>query len=300
MPENFPEFKSYVLEKLKVYCDAKIWPYEFDRFTRWLSNFKDCETEEYVALHLLDCLIVRSNEMAIASYERLFCGDVLQHLISNSIIDKITLSEWKNKLKFGHISKKIKFLPVMMGESGESGHLIYRLLGDILETNKFEYKSDQDLSDLKVIILVDDVLGSGDQFLEFAATFDLENKLSQYQIIYCPLMACEAGIKSLKSRFSNLIILPAEIIPAETHLFSPPLSDKFRRDQINTKADVKAILDSMKFKYAPRMDHWLGRNDASLCLAFGWGCPNQSLAILYMDHSPANNNWNQLFPRRTM
>jgi hypothetical protein len=299
LPENSHEFRTHVLDKLRVYCDAKIWPFEFDQFTRWLSNF-DCKIEEYLALHLLDSLIVRSNDMAVASYERLFYGELRQHLIKNAIIESKPLKVWRDQLAHGYLCKSIKFIPVNMGEDGESGHVVYRMLSSFLNTTRYQLSPDEPNPDLKAIVIVDDVLGSGEQFLDFAEEFKLQEKLSNYQIIYCPLMACEDGITTVNQKFENLKILPAEHIPRSTHLFSEPLLDNFKKDLFNTKADAKAFLEQMKTKYAPRMDDWLDRNDASLCLAFQWGCPNQSPALLYMNRSNYRTDWNQLFQRRSM
>lgn len=298
LPEQSEEFKARVLDKLRVYCDTKIWPFDFDQFTKWLGNF-DCKTEEYLALHLLDSLIVRSNDMAIASFEKLFNSSLRQECIRTNIIANMPLKSWKEKLKHGYLAKNIKFMPVTMGEDGESGHVVYRMLHQFLETNKYQYNPDQENSGLKAIVLVDDVLGSGEQFLEFAAEFKLEEKITQYQIIYCPLMACMSGLEVLKQKFPSLIVIPAEFIPVNQHLFNEPLSNHFQRDLSNTKAEVKAFLMKMNQKYAPKMDHWLGRNEASLCLAFQWGCPNQSFALLYMNRSVYREHWKQLFQRRS-
>lgn len=299
LPDESEEFKNYVLNKIRVYCDAKIWPFEFDLFQRWLSNF-DCKIEEYLALHILNSLIVRSSQMAISSYERLFYGELRQLLIKNSLIESEPIKIWRDQLKNGHLCNSIKFMPVNMGEDGESGHVIYRMLSSFLNTSRYQFSPSAPAGDLKAIVIVDDFLGSGEQFLDFATRFELEKRLTHFKVIYCPLMACEDGIAEVNQNYPNLKILPAEHIPGNMNVFSNPVPDSFNKDLLNSKADAKALLEQMKIKYAPRMDDWLGRNDASLCLAFEWGCPNQSLAILYMSHSKHCPNWYQLFQRRAM
>jgi hypothetical protein len=46
------------------------------------------------------------------------------------------------------------------------------------------------------------------------------------------------------------------------------------------------------------MSNWFGFAESGLPLAFEWGCPNQTPALLYMMNSKNNLNWNQLFSRR--
>ena len=55
----------------------------------------------------------------------------------------------------------------------------------------------------------------------------------------------------------------------------------------------------MKDKYAPKKSNWLGYKDAALPLSFEWGCPNQTLSLLYLDHSKNITEWQKLFGRRS-
>ena len=64
LPVNSENFKEIVLEKIRTYCDTNIWPFEYDYFAAWLNNF-DCPIEEYLALQMLDNLIVLSISSAI-------------------------------------------------------------------------------------------------------------------------------------------------------------------------------------------------------------------------------------------
>jgi len=171
LPDNSQQFRALVLGKLRTYCDTKIWSFSYESFTCWLNNF-DCKIEEYLALQLLDSLIVRSNEMAIASYERVFCQSVRQHLIKHNLIDVGTVSQWKEKLKNGSFNNELRFSPVRLNEDvGESGGTLYRMLSGILNTKRYTLTTK---STPKIIILIDDIIGSGEQFCQFAAEFNLK------------------------------------------------------------------------------------------------------------------------------
>jgi len=297
LPNNSEAFKSIVVGKIRTYCDANIWPFEYERFTSWLANF-DCKIEEYVVLQILDSLIVRSNDMAKTSYSRLLSCDVRQHLISHAFIKSLSIEKWKRHLLNGSLNNVMRFSPVRQkSDEGESGSVIYRLMSEELDTNKYSYAAAA--KPIKVVILVDDFVGSGDQFKDFANEFELEEKLKNTHVIYCPLIGFECGISEIKESFPKLHILPGEIVRKDNSIFYGEDNALFKNDQKNTVKDIKLFWENMKIKYAPNMPNWFGYKEAALPIAFQWGCPNQTPALLYLNHSIAVNNWKRLFSRRS-
>lgn len=297
LPENWFLYKGIVIEKLKVYCDSNIWPFQYDTLASWLSNFSD-EKEEYLALQLLDNLIVRSKDMARVGYARLLHSELRELLINRDIIKNSPIRKWKQQLKNGHLSNTIRFSPVRISsDEGESGGLVYRLLSSEIDTNRYSLAKCSSLP--KVIVLIDDFIGSGDQFVsDFASEFSLDDKLKESTVIYCPLIAFEDGVNVIKMRFPELHVLPVEMIYKVDGFFSGDDKNLFKNDQVNTIGDVKKFYSDMKTKYAPQMDNWFGYKDACLPLVFEWGCPNQTPAICWMNFSTNKNGWKQLFSRR--
>lgn len=297
LPDNSEIFKSIVIEKIKTYCDTNIWPFEYELFAAWLGNF-DCEIEEYVALQMLDNLVVRSNDMAKASYARLLHGPVRQFLKKHSPINTGSIQNWKTCLVNGSFKSQLRLSPVRLKtDEGESGSVIYRMLSNELDTNQYSLAIAG--FQPEVIILIDDFIGGGRQFKEYAIEFELEKKLENSLIIYCPLIAFEQGVAEIKNKYPKLHILPAEHIYKSDGLFYGDLAACFKNDQQNTLADVKEFLRVMHRKYAPGMPNCFGYQDAGLPLAFEWGCPNQSPSLLYLQYSRSKNNWQQLFSRRS-
>ena len=297
LPNNSEIFKNIVIEKIKTYCDTKIWPFEYVQFSAWLNNF-DCKTEEYLALQILDSLIVRSNEMAKASYARLLAGPVRQHLIEHTSIKVGAISKWKTYLRNGTLSHKLRFTAVKLeADEGESGGVIYRMLSPGVDTNRYSLVKAKELPE--VIILIDDFIGSGKQFMGYAEQVNLADKLEKSYILYCPLIAFEVGITEIQTKYPKLNILPSEYIYKSDGLFFGADDELFKNDQENTIADVKEFLIKMKKKYAPNMTYWFGNEEASLALAFEWGCPNQTPSLLYMYQSITKNKWQRLFSRRS-
>tara|TARA_B100002049_G_scaffold237209_1_gene226844 strand:+ start:6775 stop:7674 length:900 start_codon:yes stop_codon:yes gene_type:complete len=296
LPNNSVAFKSIVIEKVKTYCDTKIWPYSFEQFAAWLNNFDD-DLEEYLALQIIDNLIVRSNSMAKSGYARLFNSKIRPFLLENTDINTGTLQNWRSHLKNGTLSNEIRFSPVKLKDDlGESGSVIYRLLSPEINTDRYSFK--KGLPTPKVLILVDDFMGSGTQFDDYASEINLAELLLNSIVMYCPLIAFEKGIDSIKSKYPKLHIFPVEnIYETDGLLFGEP-SELFKNDQQNTIQDVRNHLLVMQKKYAPKMGNWLGFEGVCLPLAFEWGCPNQTPALLYMNSSKIKRNWQQLFSRR--
>ena len=226
LPSNSEIFKSIVIEKIKTYCDTNIWPFSFEQFAAWLNNF-DCDKEEYLALQILDSLIVRSNNMAKASYARLLHGPIRQFLLDNTSINIGHLPKWKEQLTSGSLSNKLRFCPIKLeNDQGESGSVIYRMLSQELNTDRYSLAKAAEQPE--VVILVDDFIGSGTQFDDFATEINLEGLLDSSLVLYCPLIGFEVGISNIKSKYPKLHILPAEFIYKNDNLFSGVSTDLFK------------------------------------------------------------------------
>lgn len=300
LPPNWLLFKRMVLNNIKLYCATNIWPFKYESFTAWLNNF-DNELDEYLALQLIDSLIVRSKQMAMVGFARLLHSEIRQTLIEKKVINEsIDIIKWRRMMRVGGLENIIKFSPIYTKEqAGESGNSIYRFISQELATGRYLLKETRNKP--KVIVLVDDFIGSGEQFItDFSRNFELEERLKTQIIIYCPLIAYEVGIDKIKNKFPDIILLPVETINKESSIFGGNEDDLFKNDTINTKQSVKNHLISMQHKYAsPNMPSWLGYDDAALPLAFEWGCPNQTPSILWMHETPKVESWSKLFSRRS-
>lgn len=300
LPDNWTQFKKSMLEKIKIYCNLRIWPFEYSQIAAWLGNF-DEPIEEYLALQILDSLIVRTDDTAKVSYSSLFNSKLRQTLIEEDLIEDMTISEWKSHLKRGSLTKVIQFSPVRShNDEGESGSTVFRMLSEELHTDR--YSSLGNRHDPKVIVLIDDLIGSGTQFVtEFSESFDLVRKLKTTKIIYCPLIAFEEGIEKIKSVFPDIHIIPAEYIYKSDSIFYGDEDDLFRNDKVNTVGEAKKVFNSMREKYWPKIDinDWYGYESACLPVVFEWGCPNQAPRLLWWQSLNNDSTWNQLFSRRS-
>lgn len=300
LPDNWTQFKKNMLEKIKMYCNSNIWPFPYSDVTAWLKNF-DEPIEEYLALQILDSLIVRTSETTKASYSSLFNSKLRQTLIEEGLISNMPIAEWKMHLKKGSLNRIIQFSPVRKpNDEGESGSTIFRMLSEDLHTDR--YSSLGNRHDPRVIVLIDDIIGSGTQFVTgFSESFDLANKIETKKIIYCPLIAFEEGIENIKSKFPDICMMPAEYIYKSDSIFYGNDNDLFRNDKKNTVGEAKIVFNSMREKYWPSIDinDWYGHESACLPVVFEWGCPNQAPRLLWWQSLNNDFTWHQLFSRRS-
>ncbi len=296
VPDYFSHFKATVKDRIKNYCQLKIWPFDYDSFLCWLNNF-NTEAEEYFALQLLNNLIVRSKVMACSGYSRLLNTDIRNRLIDLKKLDQNnSIPEWEDILLGRGRRKDITILPVqLLGDKGESGGSLYRTLSPLINTGA--WGKDINSIDNGVIIFVDDILGSGNQFETFSKENNLSEIKDQNTIIFCPLIACEHGLSYLRETVPYVEIFPVETLSLDQSIFDDR-GQTFFNDGVNTiEASVDFYLE-MKEKYSPQMPEWLGRDNVGLPIVFEWGCPNQTPSILWMREASKLETWYQLFSRR--
>ncbi len=183
----------------------------------------------------------------------------------------------------------VLFIPV--GYVVKSGSVVaysFRKLNQIPE-NRFIPYSDLDsktLSGIKYLILIDDLVGTGNQCSEVWR--DLTTKLNQFnadpQLIYATLVATEHGKKETEDKttfkvISSLIINNSEIpFREESKIF----------ENENIKGKTKELVAKYGKDLYPKYP--LGYKDNSLLIGFYYSTPNNTLPIFWSSH----NNWQPL------
>jgi hypothetical protein len=186
------------------------------------------------------------------------------------------------------------------GEHGESGSHIIRLLSGKLFNEKIIFPIDQKKLDTiqgKIILIVDDFLGSGLQFSRFATSSALINAAKKNNIIYAPSMAYYKGLDATKKKSYGIELMPLETVFSNEQFFTFKRGATFCGDEVNTEENAIKVYEEMRALDSKfiKSKSWYGRDSASLCVGFQWGCPNQSLGVTWLDGS---NDWQKLQRRR--
>ena len=303
-PKNWKEYREFVLNKITAYCESNIWCFDAQHASNWLENFAESEENEYLAVRLLDSIIYRSNEMAISSYQRYFSTCLKFHHEKTCQAENLDLESWLDILKKGNGRINATFVGVKSkSDTGESAGHIIRILNRSL-LNARHVKSITELSKQEtppqLMVFVDDMIGSGDQFCQFAKENNLSSLSERTKILYCPLLALPAGVETITQAFPNIVVEPLEMISRENKVFVSDYGDgtKFKNDPMNTVDDFKNQYIEFMKQHVPNMNDHLGRDGAEVSIVFEWGCPNQTLPIFWMNSTKIHDEWIQLFTRR--
>ena len=189
------------------------------------------------------------------------------------------------------------------GESGSSAeywrHKFVRGLEGGKENSRtlksFDNEKQRVFWDKKVIIFVDDIIGSGEQFIDFTERFllvsnQIQDRFTNSRIIYFTPVATEHGIKEISNYFRDII-----------ELYHGKLVKKIF-DENNDIWKKSTILPSDKIeeiclKYGKRLnidnEHLLGHRNSQLLIAFQDHTPDNTIPLLWHKTS----DWNRLLER---
>jgi|GEM_PF-1951340 len=305
LPEGWEAFYAGVCDRITALTKSGIWNNDASTMLAWLANFPD-DKQRYVAAHILDRLTFRTEKMTESAFRmylsstfREFCKTA-SNQVGPNIEDwlkalRTPYCAWTNKIKLCSVSKA--------GDHGESGsHMIRILTGSVFSQDHIFPVDTEKLCNIKgyIILIVDDFMGSGDQFITFAKYHRLDIAAKHNHIVYAPSIAYYKGLENLAASKYKVKITPLEIVSKNECFFSHEPNARFVGDDVNSEAAVLNVYNDMRrlckeFGKTSLDGYWLGRDKASLCVGFQWGCPNQTLGLMWLD---GNDDWQRLIGRR--
>jgi len=310
-----------VYERYQTLIDLNVYhPISMTDIKAWVNNFSD-PVHRYVSGYILDRLIYRSSRMAQSSY-RSFLISVMRDVYSdyNRQASPDTVQNWQ--LKLGSSTEKIEdfyIAPVrLLTDSGASGDTVCRLVSADQSYTKhitatgFEQVNGKQtvIPSGNVILLVDDLLGSGGQVKKLVIEKNLGEWCEKNKVVYAPLIAMESGLKKVTEDYPFLDVRPIEILEEDQHLFSFRQNAEIRVDNeyypekifIDAYEEMLDLYGMLRNNNGRLKQSRFGLNRAALPLSFEWGCPNQAISLLWWtpDEESNDNSWTQLFRRRSV
>lgn len=304
-PERVSRFETAVLDRIRSLDKLRAFPIRQDRMNAWLNNWDKKTPERYLALHLLNELIYRSDAMVAQGYQSLFNAVIRNMYTERYSLEQINCAEWHSQFSCGGYSSRLRIAPVVVeGVKGGSGDSLVRIAGFnnryLQALTKESLATGAAGTQNQLIVLVDDVLGSGDQFLRFCEDVDLSGWAKANKVVYAPALAMRTGVERLIGELAEMDIHvePVEVLSGKAKFFSHEDGAKFRPDPTLSEAEVILTYEKMinQHKLVPTKQSIFGWNNASLCVAFSGGCPNQTLPL--MRAAPQSNEWNPLLQKR--
>ncbi|HDS1795054.1 MULTISPECIES: hypothetical protein [Pseudomonas] len=263
---------------------------------RWLDNFQS-EEELYFAARILERLIFRSQGMIESSIDQLLHCVLPAYLRQWQLYSHPSIEVFLEALGESNGSYPLRFVGVdgnKASDTGKSGVVIIRHYKRHARINKSITCRPDRLNtlpeDVRCLVFVDDMLGTGKQFKDFVR----DNKLAEMKgihMVYCPFVAFHKGVEELK-KFPWLTVLPIEVLDARHQFFSESANTPglWAVDGINTAADTREFYDQLaKDKGIPGTT----RHGLDLVLGFEHSTPNNSLSLLWAE----SENWTPLFRR---
>lgn len=301
IPENHDQIYNYAVTVAKKLIKFNYWDrLELSDLEAWLDNFETDE-EKYFASGVLLSIIYRSTKSI-----NTFGANIIQIKLPNilkkyEIYSIECIESWEKDLKKGKADKlPIRFSAIegVDGKPGKSGSAIYReicnkhfhsRLGVLC--NEVSIRLEKD-NNFKVLVLFDDILGTGKQFKKYIDTYNIDEL--GIKVIYFPFAAYQESIESIHANYTNIIVSPVEILTSSDSLFSEEnfaFFNKFHSE--NTSEELKKFyLDMCRIKKINTRDV-LGFGDLALTYFFNNSVPNNNIAALWYD----SDTWTQLVGR---
>lgn len=293
-------FFENVITSTKTLVSSGLWKeVNLRTLQNWIEYFESDEEKLLCGL-LLDSLVFRSRAQTQA---------LLSNVIEKSIPQLIQSShpEFSRDLhrilsaKYpGKEREEIIIVPVIrdIDPPTKSGPLVARLYKkDIGINEKFmewPWKLQARTTQAKIVIFIDDFVGTGDQFLEFYKLFFSSQPSHEgIKYIYAPLGACKAGLDKIKEELPRIKICQAEAILQENKFFSGmPLRYKGIDEEFSKK--MKSTYEVFLKKVGlGKLKDKLGYGELELTYAYSHGTPNATLPILWA----ANEQYQPIFSR---
>lgn len=292
-------FYENVLTSTKTLISSGLWKdINLRSIEKWTKYFESNEEKTLCGL-LLDSLTFRSRIQTQA----LLSNIIEKSIPQTTLISNISSKSLQKSLTAQYPGKQkdiIKIVPVIsdMDPPTKSGPLVARLYKKEIGINEkfmeWPWKLEDHADSAKLVIFIDDFIGTGDQFLEFLDRFFPKGNFKDgTEYIYAPLGACKSGVDHILKEAPRIKICQSELIQKENHFFSG-LSSRYKELDDAFAGELRLVyLDFLKKVGLNSLKNKFGYGDLELTYAYAHGTPNATLPIFWA----ANENYQPAFSR---
>jgi hypothetical protein len=276
---------DHVVQRCRYLIGVNIWGgISLTRLEEWIGVF-NTDAERYLAACVLDSLIYRSTNQVKGLMTQLLQRGLPENL--ELLSHKGIQEDWQELLAQDN-DPSIRMVPVLRDDDppSKSGPMITRLYKHLVMTNDqwmiWPWQmTDAELSHVRHFLLVDDFLGTGDQFIKFVKRTEFEKLIGDKRVIYSPLIAHACGIAKVKEVYPDVVIVPAEVIDGDYNLFGK--QSRLFIDGSNSLESAKAFYEEFfrRNNATISKDYLYGKGELGLTLAFEFSIPNASIPLLW-------------------
>lgn len=298
VPEKNYALFDDVLDRFRVLLKKRvITGIDETTLERWIGNFNTNE-ERYFAACVLNRLIFRSQAMVESSIDHLLHCILPTFLRQHDLFPHEDIERFLCALQTKNPDYHVRFVGVdgsKAFDTGKSGVVIIRQYKRHAGIDKqLTCRPDKldELSDkVQCIVFVDDMLGTGKQFVGFAKEHALAD-MKHIRMVYCPLVAYAGGLQKLRDECPWLTVLPVEVLDERHQFFCESTQNPglWLVDESNTVHDTKAYSDRIASRHGiPSSTKF----SLDLVLGFEHSTPNNTLSLLWAN----SDKWTALLTR---
>ena len=265
----------------------------------WQGNFATDE-EHYLAAHLLDALIFRTDPMVDSTSQHVVEMVLPKILAENGLYVSSDIDAFVKSLADGDVGLGLRFVAVdgnqLAPTPGKSGAQLIRHFSRAANINRNLLLRPENMEllqdDVRVLVFLDDCVGTGTQFGKFSTAYKLEDLAKQHCLIYIPFVAHLKGLKKLNHKYPFLHVTPVEVLGPQSNFFAESLlnSGVWARDSSNSVADVKAFYSELMARKGVTPEPSFSLN---LSLGFSFSTPNNTLKAYFSNQGM----WKRLLVR---
>jgi hypothetical protein len=291
LPNDGEIFIEQVLERCKNLISSGIWEGLTQiRLDTWMRNFASA-TGRYFGACVLDSLIYRSEKQTISLMEQLF-QRTLPDLLRRHPPPGGCSIPWGVSLRspsFGPYPSVCIVPVIRWGDPPtKSGPALARLYRRHLHLTEQWMIWPWQIDAAKKVgfsqfLFIDDFLGTGEQFCEFAKQFGLSTSLQGCYAVYAPLAAHKDGISMVQKCLPDLHVVTVEAIDNSYSLFSE--ESPWFNDGLNSPPMARDYYDALvaTLQLPIKSDALRGYGKLSLAYAFNHATPDNCLPIIWSE-----------------
>lgn len=270
------------------------------KITEWLNNFHDIEGQYYALKILKNCLYYSENDiielLRYGLYDLIFAKEIKREIISKkSITDAPSIVDAQMRA----LKNDALFIPLQdSGKPHESGlqiirYLVQHSIIDSSQTAFPEKISQEHLDKYKIVVIVDDCIGSGQQIVDYWNSDELKSvkalaKAKGIAFYYLALVGYRDKINSTKPLLADLEVIVCDTLTDRHRVFEK--DNIYWNDAEELEKAKKYFSDIQKTRGIPTYGH----DSLDFALIIHRNVPDWSLPIFWMK----STDWNVLLERK--
>ena len=271
-------------EYFEFLIDTRQWSgFGMQELNDWLSNFDDIENGEYIACQILNEAVGYSDKDIVIMLKGAITDLLNEEIVhSKQIKNCFTVQRSELEYELQDSMQKTLFIPLSLQSApGESGDSMLRLMTQKMESfNKmYHFKIPEDYKCDRVII-VDDCIGSGEQFSEFWSEAQIESgktlrdwcKEKSVKAYYIALIGYDKTLEQLRSKYTDCSIKCVECL-SEKHKVFNTIKSNITDEELKEFFELLNIVDI----------NLLGFADMDFAVFMDKNIPDWSLPLLHKE-----------------